>query len=66
MRICWNANLPPPPPVAGPPGLPTIVYTVPLKRLMCGVYSKAVPAQDVGGHVEDDFNGTRRTFRGSW
>jgi len=25
VRICWNANLPPPPPVAGPPGLPTIV-----------------------------------------
>lgn len=66
VRICWNVNLPPPPPVAGPPGQPTVVYTVPLRRLMCGVYARSTPARDVGGHVEDDFNGTRRTFRASW
>jgi hypothetical protein len=67
MRVCWNVNLPPPAPVRGPPGAPVnSPDTVPLRRLMCGVYSRAQPGPDLGGHVEDDFNGEKRTFRGRW
>jgi len=66
MRVCWDVHLPPPPTVTGPPGTPPVVYTVPLKRLMCGVYSRTQEGPDVGGYVEDDFNGEKRIFRGSW
>lgn len=67
MRVCWNVHLPPPAPVRGPPGVPvTPPDTVPLKRLMCGVYSRAQAGPDVGGYVVDDFNGTKRAFRGTW
>jgi hypothetical protein len=60
MRVCWNVQLPP------PETAPVQTSPVPLRRLMCGVYSKTVPGLDVGGYVVDDFNGTIRTFRGAW
>jgi hypothetical protein len=66
MRVCWNVHLPPPRTVFGPPGSTPVVFTVPLKRLMCGVYGRALPGPDLGGYVEDDRNGTKRIFRGSW
>ncbi len=65
MRVCWNAHLPPPAPVTGPPGYEPMVRSAPFKRLMCGVYSKQ-GGPSVGGYLADDFNGTVRNYSGSW
>lgn len=66
IRVCWNAHLPPPEPVYGPPDVPPAVRPVPFKRLMCGIYSETQVGPDVGGYMIDDFGGTIRTFRGEW
>lgn len=66
MRVCWNSHLPPPPPLTGPPDVPPVVRTVPLKRLMCGVYGRSAASRDVGGYVVDDFDGVVTTYRGAW
>lgn len=69
MRVCWNVNLPPPAAVTGPTGyVPPahLVRTDPLLRLMCGVYGQGNPAQDIGGFVIDDRNGTVSTYQASW
>ena len=65
MRVCWNAHLPPPPPVTGPPGYEPMVRNAPFKRLMCGVYSKQ-GGQSVGGYLSDDFSGTVTVYQASW
>jgi len=65
MRVCWNLNLPPPPPITGPPGVEPVVRAEPFKRLMCGVYPRS-GSPNVGGYLIDDFGGTIRTFTGSW
>jgi hypothetical protein len=65
MRVCWNAHLPPPPPVTGPPGFEPLVREQPFKRLMCGVYSKQGGAA-VGGYLADDVDGKVTYYNGSW
>lgn len=66
MRVCWNAHLPPPPPVTGPPGYTPLERSALFKRLMCGVYKRDAGGTDVGGYLIDDMNGDVRTFVGSW
>ncbi len=63
VRVCWNAYLPEPPPVTGPPGYKPLVRGADFKRLMCGVYSGS---REAGGHVQDDFAGTIRTYTATW
>jgi hypothetical protein len=59
MRVCWNTYLPPPPPlVSDDPTYIPEVRTLPLRRLMCGIYSATQPGPDLGGHVVDDLGGT--------
>ena len=67
MRVCWDAFLPPPPPVrSDDPNFIPFVRTFPLKRLMCALYEKAKVGPDVGGYVVDDYDGDVLTFRGTW
>lgn len=66
MRVCWNAHLPPPPPVTGPPGFTPLVREAPFKRLMCGVYSNKQVGPDVGGYISDDFAGTVTVYSAAW
>ncbi|MEO7937145.1 MAG: hypothetical protein ABIR55_00825 [Burkholderiaceae bacterium] len=66
MRVCWNAHLPAPDPVTGPPGFVPLERSAMFKRLMCGVYRRDAGATDVGGYLIDDLNGNVRTFVGNW
>ncbi|MGE0312978.1 MAG: hypothetical protein AB7P21_15310 [Lautropia sp.] len=66
MRVCWNVNLPPPPPVTGPPGFEPIVRLERFKRLMCGVYDRLAIGADQGGYVVDDIGGRVSVSEGSW
>ena len=66
MRVCWNARLPPPPPVPGPPGYTPLTRTEPFKRLMCGVYNRDKAGPDVGGYLVDEFSGVVGTYSGAW
>lgn len=66
MRVCWNASLPPPPAVTGPPGFEPLVRKDPLKRLMCGVYARAQIGPDRGGYLVDDVGGAIAVYDGSW
>ena len=66
VKVCWDAYLPAPPPVTGPPGSEPVARPVPFKRLTCGIYGKKQVGPDVGGYIVDDFGGTVRTFRGDW
>jgi hypothetical protein len=66
VRVCWDAHLPPPPPLTGPSGTTGSVRDQPFKRLMCGVYSKSQPGPDRGGYVSDDLGGTISTYSASW
>lgn len=66
MNVCWNVQLPPPPPVQGPPGSEPVVRTQPLKRLSCGRYGRYAVTAAVGGEIVDDFGGSIRRFAGRW
>ena len=66
MRVCWDAHLPPPTPVAGPPGFVPQVRSEPFRRLMCGVYSNKQSGPDRGGYVIDDFGGKKTTYTANW
>ena len=67
MRVCWDAYLPPPPPVASDdPNFEPFVRSFPLERLACGMYSISAPGPDAGGYVVDNYDGAVLTFRGEW
>lgn len=66
MRVCWDAILPAPEPVTGPPGHPPLVRTAPFKRLSCGVYDRHRAGPDRGGYLVDDLEGRVVTYAGSW
>jgi hypothetical protein len=66
MRVCWNAYLPPPDPVTGPPDYTPLVRTAPFKRLQCGIYDRAQPSPDRGAYMIDDYDGRVVTYTGAW
>ena len=66
IRVCWNAFLPAPASIGGPPGSDPVHREFPFRRLTCVLTGRYAVSRDVGGRVVDDYGGSVYTFDGRW